>query len=155
MEISYRLALPSDAAELAQVRYEFLAENHTEESAEARTAMLDALRDYFDRALTDGSFLAFVALDGDRIVGTSGLVFYDSPPNWGCPDGRIAYIMNMYTKPACRGHGIATKLFALIVDEAAKRGYSKITLNASPMGRPIYEKYGFTDVAGDMAYHVK
>ena len=63
--------------------------------------------------------------------------------------------MNIFTFPEYRGQGIGTKLFEMIVEEAKIRGCKKITLNATDAGRPLYMKYGFTDVIGDMVFHVR
>ena len=70
-----------------------------------------------------------------------------------CPTGKVTYISNMFTYPEYRKHGIATKLFALTVEEAKKQGCIKILLNATDMGRPLYEKFGFKDTANDMVYY--
>ena len=68
---------------------------------------------------------------------------------------KVAYIMSMYTFPMYRNQGIGTELFKRIVDEAKQLGYKKITLNATDMGNPLYEKYGFKDVQGDMNFFVQ
>jgi GNAT superfamily N-acetyltransferase len=56
----------------------------------------------------------------------------------------------MYTLPEHRGRGIATVLFERLLDEARERGYKKISLHATDMGRPIYEKFGFSGVDNEM-----
>lgn len=63
--------------------------------------------------------------------------------------------MNMYTKPNYRNRGIATKLLQYLVAEAELRNCKKLTLNASQMGRPLYEKYGFKEVKDGMVYCLK
>jgi GNAT superfamily N-acetyltransferase len=62
--------------------------------------------------------------------------------------------MNMFTSPNYRNRGIGTALFKKIVDEAKQLGYKKITLYATEMGRPLYEKYGFKDVHNAMDFFV-
>ena len=51
--------------------------------------------------------------------------------------------MNMYTAPAYRRQGIAFHTLDLLVKVIRKQGVSQITLEATEMGRPLYEKYGF------------
>ena len=63
--------------------------------------------------------------------------------------------MNMYTFPNYRNRGIGAELFKRIVDEAKQLGYKKITLNASDMGRPLYEKFGFKNVNNGMDFLVQ
>ena len=64
-------------------------------------------------------------------------------PTYHNPTGRKAYIMNMYTAPEYRRQGIAIHTLDLLVNDARKQGVSQIALEATDMGRPLYEKYGF------------
>jgi len=76
-------------------------------------------------------------------------------PTVKCPDGKAAHIMNMYVAPGYRKQGIGTELFKLTVEEADIRNAKKLTLNATDMGRPLYEKYGFESVGGSMVFYVE
>ncbi|MCX7773607.1 MAG: GNAT family N-acetyltransferase, partial [Clostridia bacterium] len=49
----------------------------------------------------------------------------------------------MYTVPTHRGKGVATEIFRRTVEEAKASGCGRISLNATEMGRPLYEKFGF------------
>ena len=150
--ITYRKAVVEDAEKLAEMRGAFLKEMNNVRSEEERTVIEKACLDYFRQAICDDAFLSWVAIDNEEIVATSGLSFSVVPPLFGVPDGRVAYIMNMYTCPSYRNRGIATTLFSRIVDEAKHLGYKKITLKATDMGKPLYEKYGFRDVSGEMDF---
>ena len=153
--IGYRLATADDAEALARIRIDFLTEANSMDGAvdnDAEKAALYASNlDYFKREL-NRSFIAWLALEEGEIIGTSGASFYEYPPNKSAPTGKKAYISNMFTYPQHRGRGVATTLFALTVDEAKARGCEGVTLNATEMGRPIYKKYGFADIEGDMGY---
>ena len=107
-----------------------------------------------EETIEDGSFVAFIAQDQGKIVATSGVCFYRMPPYCRCPNGNAAYIMNMYTLPEYRKQGIAEKLFKQLVEEARARGVTKISLNATDAGRPLYQKLGFTDSENDMLFCV-
>lgn len=58
--------------------------------------------------------------------------------------------MNMYTKPKFRRQGIAYKTLDLLVKAAKSRGITVISLEATDMGRPLYEKYGFVKMEHEM-----
>lgn len=58
--------------------------------------------------------------------------------------------MNMYTKPEYRRKGIALKTLNLLVEDAKNRGITAISLEATDMGRPLYEKYGFVKMKDEM-----
>jgi GNAT superfamily N-acetyltransferase len=70
-----------------------------------------------------------------------------SPDN---PNGKCAYLMNIYTRPAYRGCGIGKKVVEWLICEAQKRNIAKIYLEASEAGRPLYEKLGFVNMHGYM-----
>ncbi|GHU76876.1 N-acetyltransferase [Clostridia bacterium] len=153
--LTYRKATVSDAGELARLRSIFLAEVDNIQSEHERSLLEKANLAYFTTALLDGSFVAWLAIDKDEIVATSGLSFSLVPPSVKNIDGKVAYIMNMYTSPNYRRQGIAAGLFSRIVEEAKLLGYRKLTLNATDSGRPLYEKYGFKTYHGDMVFYVK
>ena len=46
---------------------------------------------------------------------------------------------NMYTAPAYRRQGIAFHTLDLLVKDAREQGVSQIALEATEMGRPLYE----------------
>ena len=64
--------------------------------------------------------------------------------------GNKAYIMNMYTHPAYRRRGVALKALDLLGQEAKRRGVTAISLEATEIGRPLYEKYGFVAMPHEM-----
>lgn len=158
--IDYRKATLKDAEALAQIRSIFLKEvaKETDEHglfSESENVKIEAAnKAYFEAAIANDSFAAWLAIDGGKIIGTSGLSFSLVPPNFSCPDGRVAYIMNIFTLPEYRKQGIGMELFKKVMAEAESRGYKKITLNATDAGRPLYERYGFKDVKGDMVFYI-
>lgn len=61
-----------------------------------------------------------------------------------------AYIMNMYTAPEYRRQGIAFQTLDLLVKDAKEQGVLQIALEATDMGRPLYERYGFVKMEDEM-----
>ena len=107
-------------------------------------------RTYYEKSLEDGSHVAYLVYDGDRIIGTGGISFYQVMPTYHNPTGMKAYIMNMYTDPEYRRKGIAMRTLDLLVQEAWGRGIRFIALEATSMGRPLYERYGFCRMEDEM-----
>ena len=60
-------------------------------------------------------------------------------PTYHNPSGKKAYIMNMYTDPSYRRQGIAYKTLDMLVNVSKERGVKQISLEATDMGRPLYE----------------
>ena len=88
--------------------------------------------------------------DGEKLAGTGGVSYYRVMPTYHNPTGRKAYIMNMFTDPVYRRRGVALRTLDLLVRDAKSRGVTAIALEATEMGRPLYEKYGFVKMNGEM-----
>ena len=58
--------------------------------------------------------------------------------------------MNMYTHPDYRRRGIALHILSLLVETAQARGVTAISLEATDMGRPLYERFGFVPMQSEM-----
>ena len=123
-----------------------------EEGATEDFDLVPALKDYYNRHLADGTFVSWLALDGDRIVGTSGMSFVEKPPYYGCPSGRIGLLSSMFTNPEYRRKGIAKELLHRVVEEARAYGCGTIQITASDMGVKLYTAYGFIHNGNFMQY---
>jgi GNAT superfamily N-acetyltransferase len=78
---------------------------------------------------------AFAALADERIVGTAIGIDY----------GGFAWIAMMLVNPAHRGRGIGRRLLEAAMGSVPSD--RPIRLDATPMGRPLYQQYGFEDEA--------
>ena len=107
-------------------------------------------RDYYEKALKDGSHTAILVYDKDQIIGAGGISYFRVMPTYHNPTGRKAYIMNMYTAPEYRRQGIAIHTLDLLVKDAKEQGVLQIALKATDMGRPLYERYGFVKMEDEM-----
>ena len=114
-----------------------------EEGAKEDIDLEPALRDYYLRHLTDGTFVSWLALDNDRIIGTSGMSIVEKPPYFGCPSGKIGLLSSMFTDPSYRRKGIAKTLLSKVIDEAKTQGCGTVQITASNMGVLLYSDYGF------------
>ena len=89
-------------------------------------------------------------MEDDKFIGAGGVSFYSVMPTYHNPSGKKAYIMNMYTAPDYRRQGIAYKTLDMLVKVSKERGINQISLEATEMGRPLYEKYGFVKMESEM-----
>ena len=110
------------------------------------------LQDFYKRHLADGSFVSWLAVDGDRVVGTSGMSFVEKPPYFGCPTGRIGLLSSMYTDPEYRRMGIARELLSRVIEEARAHGCGTVHITASDMGVLLYTDFGFVKNGNFMQY---
>ena len=123
-----------------------------EEGAAAEGDLTPALLDYYGRHLLDGSFAAFLAVDGEKIVGTGAVSVVEKPAWFGCPTGRIGLVSSMWTDGSYRRQGIARRLMDLVRTEAKARGCGVLWVTASDMGVPFYEGCGFMHNGNFMQY---
>ena len=123
-----------------------------EEGATEDLDLVPALKDYYHRHLEDGTFVSWLAVDGEKIVGTSGMSFVEKPPYFSCPSGRIGLLSSMYTDPAYRRRGIARELLGRVVEEARAYGCGSVQITASDMGVLLYSNFGFQKNENFMQY---
>lgn len=76
----------------------------------------------------------FVAESEGAVVGTSASIEYGK---------RLAWIGMLIVEERARGQGIGTALLQCVMRNLDARGLLCLKLDATPLGRPVYEKYGF------------
>lgn len=125
-----------------------------EEGAKEQIDIRHSLKDYYHRHMEDGTFVSWLAVDGDKIVGTSGISFVEKPPYFGCPNGKIALLSSMFTDKAYRRQGIARELLSRVVREAEEYGCGVVQITASDMGVLLYTDFGFEKNGNFMQYRL-
>ena len=148
--IEYRMMTAGDIDEYVALRIRQLRVEGATEDID----LAPALRDYYVRHLSDGTFAAWLAVEGGRIVGTSGMSFAEKPPWFSCPTGRIGLLSSMYTLPEYRRRGIGRALLSRVVDEARQRGCGSVWITASDMGVLLYTDFGFEKNGNFMQYRL-
>ncbi len=123
-----------------------------EEGAAEDIDLRPALKAYYLRHLADGTFVSYLAFDGEKIVGTSGMTFVEKPPYFACPSGKMGLLSSMFTNPDYRRKGIAKELLSLIVKEAKDYGCGTVQITASDMGVKLYTDFGFVHNENFMQY---
>ena len=150
MPIAYRKLTDQDVARFIEMRIVQLREEGAAEDID----LTAALEDYYRRHLADDTFVSWLAVDGDRIVATSGISIVEKPPYFGCPTGKIGLLSSMYTEKAYRRQGIARELLSRVMEEARARGCGAVQITASDMGVLLYSNYGFTKNGNFMQYKI-
>ena len=150
-EIQYRKLTADDLDTFIQMRIRQLREEGAQEDFD----LVPALKDYYDRHMADGTFVSWLALDEEKIIGTSGMSFVEKPPYYGCPTGRIGLLSSMYTDPEYRRQGIARELLTRVVEEARAYGCGTVQITASDMGVILYTNFGFVKNGNFMQYKLQ
>lgn len=100
--------------------------------------------------MQDETHVAILVFDNDKVVGAGAVSFYEVMPTYHNASGKKAYIMNMYTHEDYRRNGIASKTLDLLVSACKEKGVTFINLEATDMGRKLYQNYGFKSVSTEM-----
>lgn len=148
MKIEYRKLTEYELDTFIKMRINQLLEEGAKEDVD----LYPALNDYYKRHMADGTFVAWLALDVDKIIGTSGMSFVEKPPYFGCPSGKIGLLSSMFTDKEYRRKGIASELLKRVVDEARNYGCGTVQITASDMGVKLYTVFGFTHNNNFMQY---
>lgn len=148
MQIIYRRLTEKELDTFISMRIAQLREEGAKQDIDLRPA----LEDYYKRHMADGTFVSWLALDGDKIIGTSGMSIVEKPPYFGCPSGRIGLLSSMFTDGEYRRRGIAKQLLSRVVDEARQRGCGTVQITASDMGVLLYTDFGFVKNNNFMQY---
>ena len=148
MAIVYRRLTAEELEPFIEMRIRQLREEGAKEDID----LVPALKDYYQRHLADGTFFSWLAVDGERIVGTSGMSIVEKPPYFGCPSGKIGLLSSMFTEKAYRRQGIARELLSRVVNEAREKGCGAVQITASDMGVLLYTDFGFTKNHNFMQY---
>lgn len=140
--IEYRIATKDDIDLLMSSRLEMLrVVNGLSDDYEYSDEIVNESRDY----LLNGDHTTILALDDGKVIGCASMSYMRIMPTFSHPTGKRAHLMNVYTRNEYRRQGIARKMVEMLIGETWKRGATEISLDATTMGRPLYESLGFTD----------
>lgn len=145
-----RRATAADAAVLARHRAEMFRDMG-ELPDDLADTLIEASRAYFERAIPDGSYVAWVAESGDRsgeVIAGAGLQLRDllprpAPRRDNLVRGPQGLILNVYTERPWRRRGVAGALMRELLRWCRSNGIESIVLHASEEGRTLYRKLGF------------
>lgn len=138
MSLIYKRATLEDIEILTETRIEVLRAANKLSGDTDMSAVEKQSYSYYQKALCNGSHIAYLVFDGNRFVGAGGVSFFQVMPTYHNLSGNKAYIMNMYTNPEYRRKGIAYKTLDMLIKDAKSRGVTAISLEATVMGRPFF-----------------
>ena len=140
--IEIKIATKNDIDSLMSIRQEMLkVVNNLPEDYEFSDELINESRDYF----LNGDQMTVLACDGDKAIGCASMSFFRIMPTFSHPTGERAHLMNVYTRSEYRRQGIARKMVQLLIEKSWENGATEISLDATSLGRPLYESLGFTD----------
>jgi GNAT superfamily N-acetyltransferase len=135
-------ATPDDAGELARLRWELYAEQE-----DGVDESLDAYRSRFEpfarAALASDEWRAWVARDGERIVGAMWLRTIHRVPVPGMRAGPIGYVTNVYVEPPNRDRGLGATMLVRLLEHVRAEAFSELIVWPTERSRAFYGRGGF------------
>lgn len=107
MNITYQKLTEKELDTFIEMRISQLREEGAVENIDLRPA----LKNYYEKHMSDGTFVSWLALDNEKIIATSGISFVEKPPYFACPNGKIGLLSSMFTDKQYRRKGIAKNCF--------------------------------------------
>jgi GNAT superfamily N-acetyltransferase len=143
-EFTIREAAPTESAVILHHRRSMFRDMG-EGTVEELDRMVEVASPWLARALADGSYHHWLALDGvGHVCGGGGVLLCPWPANPKDPCTERAVILNVYTEPEFRKRGVARQVMSVILAWIKEQGFRAVNLHASAEGRRLYENLGFT-----------
>ena len=142
-DIQYYRASHAHIQELIDFRITFMQSLGGTQAPEVVDELSQSLAGFFHRALSNDTYICWLAADGDRIIGLGGMSIREHPGNFKNPSGKVGYLMNMYTAPSYRRRGICSALVQRLIETGTGMGIRAFELHATNEGEPVYQKQGF------------
>ncbi|HXG73615.1 MAG TPA: GNAT family N-acetyltransferase [Candidatus Nitrosotenuis sp.] len=92
----------------------------------------------------------FVAVEGDRVVGSTTLLVEQKFIHGG---GKVGHIEDVVVDARHQGKGIGEMLIKHVLDYAKRQGCYKTILDCDDNVKPFYEKLGFEHHSNGMRYN--
>ena len=139
----------ADIGALTALRLAYLREDHGS-LGDAAGVIAGGLPAYFAAHL-DRDLFCYAARSGEDIVSCAFLLVTEKPMSPAFLNGRTGTVLNVYTRPSCRGRGYAGRVMKALLADAQSMDLCTVELKATDAGRALYRSAGFTDNASK--YH--
>ena len=138
--MEYKLATKDDIELMMKSRLEMLkVVNNLPQDYQYTDELVKESREYF----LNGDQTTVLAIDDGEVVGCASMSYMWIMPTFSHPTGKRAHLMNVYTRSSHRRQGIARRMCEMLIEDAWSKGATEISLDATTMGRPLYESLGF------------
>lgn len=138
-------------ADILKIRREMLAVMNNVPESGISDEIMRISEEYFS---SDEHTTALAYCDG-KLAGCASICWLNVMPTYSHPTGKRGHIMNVYTRNEYRRMGAARKMVEFLISEARARGVTHISLDATEMGRPLYEALGFHSSEESMGLDLK
>ncbi|MBE9035117.1 GNAT family N-acetyltransferase [aff. Roholtiella sp. LEGE 12411] len=143
--ITIREAIPQEGSLIAEHFYQMWRDIGIPDEA-IDPNWLDITLQFTERAHKDLFYKAFVAEVNNAVVGSASCQLFTGlyPDVLKAQYRKFGYIWGVYVEPSHRRQGIAKHLTNSAIAHLKAIGCTRVVLNASPSGKPVYSSLGFS-----------
>ena len=139
--MNIRLAKPTDAPALAQLRYAF--RSLTDQDVEPQSEFVQRCLTWMTDRLQRPNWRCWVVEREDEIIGGLWLQLIEKIPNPTSEPELHAYITNVFVNESSRGQGIGSRLLTEADTFCKAQSVHAVILWPSEKSRTLYERHGF------------
>jgi len=139
--MNIRLAKPSDAPALAQLRYAF--RSLTDQDIEPQSEFVQRCLTWMTDRLQGPTWRCWVAERENEIIGVLWLQLIEKIPNPTPEPEFHAYITNVFVHESSRDQGVGSRLLTEAVTFCKEQCVHAVILWPSEKSRTLYERHGF------------
>ena len=155
MACTYHVASSENLDLLVQMRVEFIQDMHPEYSDEKMKERRSGVEAYVATQYASGSYIGFWGENDGTVVCSGALLVYHLPPLNGKEGRKIGHVLNFFTRKEHRKKGYGLGLMSFMKEYARDHGFSRLFLNATEDGYPLYVKAGYTDANRAMEFNIE
>lgn len=104
--------------------------------------------------MSEGRYLGWLAIQGERVIGGAGLLLLQWQPSRTDANPIRGRVVNVFVEPDFRRQGVARELLMTLLTEARRRRLSVLKLGSSVEGRSLYASLGFQASKTEMILHL-
>ncbi|MCG6134410.1 MAG: GNAT family N-acetyltransferase [Nostoc sp. LLA-1] len=144
--ITIRETTPPEDSLIAQHFYQMWRDNDVLDEVMSPN-WLDITLEFITQARQELFYQAFVAEVNSVIVGSASCQLFSGlyPNVFTAEYRKLGYIWGVYVETAYRRQGIAKQLTQSAMSHLKAIGCTRVVLNASPSGKPVYSSLGFLE----------
>lgn len=146
--ITYQLATLDEVDLLVELRIKDLALFNEEPFPKEH---ISNIKNFYERKMSTEDCFTILGYDGNTIVASGTIYFYDTLPSNVNPLGKTGYISSVWTDEEYRCQGIGKSIMQQLMDIGADK-CNVICLNATEDGERVYTKLGFEKNGKAMIY---
>lgn len=147
--VTYRYAEINDVDLLVSLRLKFLK---LVPSDSCYNELKTNIEIYFNETISRRECSVILAEDEFNIIGTGIIFYYDSVPSVSNIVGKNAYITSMYVHEQYRRQKIGSEILTRLIKIAKEKNCQAVMLNATEIGKKLYQRHGFVDIESGMIY---